>query len=150
VRIYLGSDHAGFDLKAAVAAHLAEHGHEPTDCGPPRFDPVDDYPPYCIAVARHVVSHPGSLGVVIGGSGNGEQIAANKVRGVRAALAYSVKIARLAREHNDANVLGLGARAHETQEALAIVDAFVGTAFSGEPRHRSRIEMISAFESQDA
>jgi ribose 5-phosphate isomerase B len=146
MRVYLGSDHAGFELKAALLDHLARAGHQVTDCGPAEYQPGDDYPPYCIATAQRVVADPGSLGVVIGGSGNGEQIAANKVRGVRAALAYNTETALLARQHNDANVLGLGARMHPQDEAISIVDAFLGTPFSEDPRHIRRIGMLTAFE----
>jgi ribose 5-phosphate isomerase B len=146
MRVYLGSDHAGFELKGAVIAHLAAAGHETVDCGPEAFVAGDDYPPYCIAAAQRVISDPGSLGIVIGGSGNGEQIAANKVRGVRAALGYNLETAQLARQHNDANVLGVGARMHTEQEALAIVDAFVATPFSQDPRHARRIEQVASYE----
>ncbi len=146
MRVYLGSDHAGFALKAELAEHLRRLGHEVTDCGPQEYLATDDYPPYCIATAQRVVADPGSLGIVIGGSGNGEQIAANKVAGVRAALAYNLETATLAREHNDANVLGLGARMHEPDQARLIVDAFLGTPFSQDPRHLRRIEMVSEFE----
>jgi ribose 5-phosphate isomerase B len=114
MRVYLGSDHAGFELKAALLTHLRLAGHEVTDCGPGEYVAGDDYPPHCFETAQRVVADPGSLGIVIGGSGNGEQIAANKVAGVRAALAYNLETATLAREHNDANVLGLGARMHTT------------------------------------
>ena len=113
MRVYLGSDHAGFELKAVLVAQLTEAGHQVTDCGPDSYQPDDDYPPFCIDTAQRVVADAGSLGVVIGGSGNGEQIAANKVTGVRAALGYDLQTATLARQHNDANVLGLGARMHE-------------------------------------
>jgi ribose 5-phosphate isomerase B len=146
MRVYLGSDHAGFELKSSILAHLTAAGHEPIDCGPTEFVASDDYPPHCIATALKVVGDPGSLGIVIGGSGNGEQIAANKVTGVRAALAYDHQTAQLAREHNDANVLGLGARMHTTEAALALVDVFVGTPFSQDPRHIRRIDMVSAYE----
>jgi len=147
MRVYLGSDHAGFELKAALLSRLSATGHEVIDCGPAEYQPADDYPPYCIATAQRVVADAGSLGVVIGGSGNGEQIAANKVRGVRAALAYNAETATLARQHNDANVLGLGARMHSTDEAISIVETFLGTPFSGDPRHVRRIGMVSAYES---
>ena len=112
MRVHLGSDHAGFELKAAVAQRLRELGHEPVDHGPEAYDGEDDYPPFVLAAAAAVVADPGSLGVVIGGSGNGEQISANKVKGVRAALAWNVETARLTRLHNDANVVGIGARMH--------------------------------------
>ena len=116
------------------------------DVGPAVFDPEDDYPVCCIQAAARVVEDPGSLGVVIGGSGNGEQIAANKVPGVRAALAWSVETARLAREHNDANVVGIGARMHTLDEASAIVTAFLATPFSGNERHARRIGLIAEYE----
>jgi len=146
MRVYLGSDHAGFELKGVLVEHLRAAGHDVTDCGPQEYDPADDYPPFCIDTARRVAADSGSLGVVIGGSGNGEQIAANKVAGVRAALAYNLETAQLARQHNDANVLGLGARMHPADEARAIVDAFVGTPFSNDPRHVRRIGMLTRYE----
>jgi ribose 5-phosphate isomerase B len=146
MRVYLGSDHAGFELKGALIAHLRANGHEAIDFGPEHYDATDDYPPFCFVAAQKVVADPGSLGVVLGGSGNGEQIAANKVAGVRCALAYNVDTARLAREHNDANLIGLGARTQSQDEAFAIVDAFLTTPFSGEPRHVRRIAMITSYE----
>jgi ribose 5-phosphate isomerase B len=146
VRVYLGSDHAGFELKARLVEHLTSLGVEPVDVGAAVNDPADDYPPFCIETARLVVDDPGSLGVVIGGSGNGEQIAANKVPGCRAALAWSEETARLAREHNDAQVIGVGDRMHTVAEAFAIVEAFLDTPFSGDERHRRRIAMIADYE----
>ena len=146
MRVHLGCDHAGFDLKEHLAAYLGAAGHEVTDHGPATLDPDDDYPPFCLRAAQAVVADPGSLGVVIGGSGNGEQIAANKVRGVRAALAWSVDTARLARQHNDANVLSIGARMHSVAEATSFVDVFLGEPFSGDPRHARRIAMLTEYE----
>ncbi|WP_433269604.1 ribose-5-phosphate isomerase [Actinosynnema sp. CS-041913] len=146
MRVYLGSDHAGFELKTHLAKHLTEAGHEVVDVGPAEYDAEDDYPPFCIEAARRVVDDEGSLGIVIGGSGNGEQIAANKVPGARAALAYSVETARLAREHNNAQLIGVGARMHATEEAFAIVDAFLATPFSDQPRHARRIAILSDYE----
>jgi len=146
MRVYLGSDHAGFELKVVLLARLAEAGHQVIDCGPDSYQPDDDYPPFCIDTAQRVVADAGSLGVVIGGSGNGEQIAANKVTGVRAALGYDLQTATLARQHNDANVLGLGARMHQQDQAIAIVTAFLDTPFSGDPRHVRRIAMLTAYE----
>ena len=146
MRVYLGSDHAGFELKNHLVAHLASLGHEVVDVGPSAYDAEDDYPPYCLHTAARVVADPGSLGVVIGGSGNGEQIAANKVPGTRAALAWSEEIARLAREHNDANVMGIGARMHSTEEAAAIVATFLDTPFSGAERHVRRIQQLAEYE----
>jgi ribose 5-phosphate isomerase B len=146
VRVYLGSDHAGFELKAFLVQHLTRLGHDVVDVGPDVFDADDDYPPFCIETARQVMADPGSLGVVIGGSGNGEQICANKVAGCRAALAWSTETARLAREHNDAQVVGVGARMHAPAEAAEIVETFLATPFSGGERHARRIRLISDFE----
>jgi ribose 5-phosphate isomerase B len=146
MRVFVGSDHAGFELKGAVLADLTRRGHDAVDCGPQSYDPGDDYPPYCLDTASKVVAEPGSLGVVIGGSGNGEQIAANKVPGVRCALAYSPETAQLARRHNDANVVGIGARMHEQSEALDLVALFIDTPFSQDPRHQRRIDMLSRWE----
>jgi ribose 5-phosphate isomerase B len=146
MRVYLGSDHAGFELKARLVAHLTELGHEPIDCGAHTFDPQDDYPPPCIAAAARTVANPGSLGIVIGGSGNGEQIAANKVKGVRAALAWNEETATLGRQHNNANVVAVGARMHTVEQATKFVEIFLGTPFSGDERHSRRIDMLSAYE----
>jgi ribose 5-phosphate isomerase B len=146
VRVYLGSDHAGFELKASLVQWLTEAGHEPVDCGPASYVPDDDYPVYVMRAASSAVADPGSLGIVIGGSGNGEQIASNKVRGVRAALAWSTETARLARLHNNANVLSLGAREYSIDDAVSFAKVFVETAFSEEPRHARRLEMIAEYE----
>jgi ribose 5-phosphate isomerase B len=146
MRVYLGSDHAGYELKVHLVSHLASLGYEITDVGPAEFDPDDDYPVYCIMAGSQVTADPGSLGIVIGGSGNGEQIAANKVEGVRAALAWNVETAQLARLHNNANVVAIGARMHTIGEATEIVEAFLTTAFSGNPRHQRRIEQVGAYE----
>src|SRR3954462_12370232 len=131
MRVYLGSDHAGFELKQHLVEHLTKQGYECVDVGPHVYDPEDDYPPFCLHVGARVVADPGSLGVVIGGSGNGEQIAANRVVGVRAALAWNTETARLCREHNDANVVGIGARMHAVDEATDLVLTFLRTPFSG-------------------
>jgi ribose 5-phosphate isomerase B len=144
--VYLGADHAGFELKAHLIDHLAGAGHEVVDVGAHEYDPQDDYPPFCLDTARRVVADPGSLGIVIGGSGNGEQIAANKVAGCRAALTWSVETATLAREHNDAQVAGVGARMHTAEEATAIVEAFLATPFSGGERHARRIALLADYE----
>ena len=146
MRIYLGSDHAGFELKNHLVARLKELGHEPVDCGPHEYVATDDYPPFVMAAAKAAVDEPGSLGVVIGGSGNGEVIAANKVPGVRAALVWSEETATLAREHNDANVISVGARMHTLEDATRFVELFVATKFSEDPRHIRRIGMLTAFE----
>lgn len=146
MRVHLGSDHAGFELKMHLDTWLRDLGHEPVDHGATTYDADDDYPPSCFAVGEAVMGEPGSLGVVIGGSGNGEQIAANKVQGVRAALAWSLETAELARLHNDANVISIGARMHTAEEATSFVEVFLATAFSGEERHRRRIALLSEYE----
>lgn len=150
MRVFLGSDHAGFELKARLIEHLTERGHEPVDCGAATLDPNDDYPPPCITAAARTVAEPGSLGIVIGGSGNGEQIAANKVRGVRAALVWSEPTAQLAREHNDANIISIGARNHAEAEAVRFVDVFLATPFSRGERHIRRISMLTEYETAGA
>jgi len=146
MRVHLGSDHAGFELKQHLVEHLSADGHEVVDHGPHGYDPDDDYPPFCLRAALAVVGDAGSLGVVIGGSGNGEQIAANKVSGVRSALAWSEQTAVLARQHNDANVVAVGARMHTTAEALSFVDAFLAEPFSRNERHQRRIDMLADYE----
>jgi ribose 5-phosphate isomerase B len=146
MRVYLGSDHAGFELKAYLIEHLSRAGHEVVDCGPAAYEADDDYPPYCFETGRRVLADPGSLGVVIGGSGNGEQIAANKVPGIRAALAWSAETAQLSREHNDAQVVAIGARMHTQDQAATLVDTFLATPFSNDPRHVRRLRMVAEFE----
>ncbi len=146
MRVHLATDHAGLEFKDALTTHLRSIGVEVVDHGAFEYDAQDDYPGFCIAAAQAVAADPGSLGIVFGGSGNGEQIAANKVRGIRAALAWSIETARLARQHNDANVVGIGARQHTQDEAFEIIDAFLSTPFSGDERHIRRIGQISAFE----
>jgi ribose 5-phosphate isomerase B len=146
MRVYLGSDHAGYELKVHLASYLPTQGFEVVDVGPRAFDPEDDYPAYCFHTGARVVGDPGSLGIVIGGSGNGEQIAANKVPGIRAALAWSVETARLGREHNDANVVAIGGRMHPLDEATAIVTTFLTTQFSGNERHARRIAQVAEYE----
>ena len=146
MRVYLGSDHAGYELKNHLVKWLESNGHEAVDCGPHIYDAQDDYPPFCLRAAERTAADPDSLGIVIGGSGNGEAIAANKVKGVRAALAWSERTAALGREHNNANVVSVGARMHSTEEAVALVDTFLRTPYSGDQRHTRRIEMLSSYE----
>ena len=146
MRVYLGGDHAGFEFKRAIIDHLKKAGHEPIDCGAFTYDPDDDYPAFCIAAAERTVADPGSLGIVLGGSGNGEQIAANKVPGVRCALAWSVETAKLAREHNNAQLIGIGGRMHTEDDMLAIVDAFLSTPWSQAERHQRRIDILADYE----
>ena len=146
MRVHIASDHAGYELKAIAITHLENNGHEVIDHGALTYDPQDDYPSFCFEAAQATVNDPGSLGIVIGGSGNGEQIAANKVSGARAALAWNLQTARLAREHNNANVVGIGARMHTSEEALEIIDAFLSEPYSNEPRHQRRIEILADLE----
>ena len=147
MRIAIGSDHAGFKLKAVVAEHLVEAGHEVDDLGTDSEEPVD-YPSFCAAVGRAVARGDAGVGIVLGGSGQGEQIAANKVHGVRAALCYDEHITRLARQHNDANVCSLGGRILSDAFACTIVDVFLGTPFEG-GRHVGRVEQIAAIEGEE-
>ncbi len=150
MRIHIATDHAGLDFSTRLQEHLRAQGHEVIDHGPLSYDPVDDYPAFCIRAAQAVVADQAAgvdaLGVVFGGSGNGEQIAANKVDGVRAALAWNISTAELAREHNDANVVAIGARQHTFDEAAQLIDTFIATPFSNDERHVRRIAQIAAFE----
>ncbi|MFC1399995.1 MULTISPECIES: ribose-5-phosphate isomerase [Streptacidiphilus] len=146
MRVYLGSDHAGYELKQHLVEWLTSAGHEPVDCGPQIYDAVDDYPPFILRAAERTAADPQALGIVIGGSGNGEAIAANKVKGVRAALAWSTETATLGRQHNNANVVSVGARMHSLDEATKFVEVFLATPFSEDPRHIRRIDMISEYE----
>src|SRR3954454_17411297 len=150
MRVHLGSDHAGLELKERLTGCLRDQGHEPVDHGPFVYDAQDDYPVFCLRAAEAVVADQQdgveALGVVIGGSGNGEQIAANKVRGVRCALAWSDETARLAREHNDANVVSVGGRMHPLEDLMRFVELFLATPFSGVARPSRRIGMLTDYE----
>ncbi|WP_152353446.1 ribose-5-phosphate isomerase [Brachybacterium subflavum] len=146
MHVHIGTDHAGFELKNRLVDSLTAKGHEVTDHGAHTFEKLDDYPPFCTAVGEAVVAEPGSLGVVIGGSGNGEQIAANKVPGVRAALVWNEDTAKLAREHNDANVISVGARQHTEEELEHLIDLFLAEPFSGDERHQRRIDLVGLYE----
>ena len=148
MRIHIGSDHAGLELKSQLIEHLVGNGHDVTDHGPYEYDAVDDYPDFCIPAAEAVAKDPASLGIVIGGSGNGEQMAANKVSGIRAALAWSVETAKLAKDHNNANVVAVGGRMHELPLVKEIIDAFIAHPFSADERHIRRIDKITAFENK--
>jgi ribose 5-phosphate isomerase B len=138
------------ELSAHLVSHLGASGYDVVDHGPTAYDAQDDYPSFCINAALAVVAdqEAGSkaLGIVLGGSGNGEQIAANKVKGVRAALAWNLSTAKLAREHNDANVVAVGGRQHSVEEATAIIEAFLAEPFSNDERHVRRIGKIAAYE----
>ena len=146
MRVHLGSDHAGLELKDHLLHWLADQGHEAVDHGPFVYDAVDDYPPFCLRAAVAVADEEGSFGIVIGGSGNGEQMAANKVRGVRAALVWSDEIATLAREHNDANVISVGGRMHTIEQVTRFIEVFLNTPYSNEERHTRRIGMLAGYE----
>jgi len=150
VRIHIATDHAGLDFSTDLQHHLTQQGHEVIDHGPAGYDPLDDYPSFCINAAKAVVRDQRAgveaLGVVFGGSGNGEQMAANKVAGCRAALVWSLATAERAREHNDANVIAIGARQHSLEEAIGFIDRFIATPFSGEERHARRIAQLAEFE----
>ena len=150
MRIHIGSDHAGLDFKNRIVSHLSAQGHDVVDHGPHTFDALDDYPVFCIPAALATAAEPGSLGIVLGGSGNGEQMAANKVNGIRAALVWNEATAIAAREHNDANVIAIGGRMHTEEVALALVDLFLATPFTNDPRHVRRIALISKFEDEGA
>lgn len=146
MRVHIGGDHAAYDLKTALVTHLEALGHEVVDHGPSSYVPGDHYPAYVVPCAEAVAADPDSLGIVLGGSGNGEQIAANKVRGIRAALAHSEETARLSREHNDAQVVSIGARMTSVEAAKRYVEVFLDTPFSHDPRHQERIDMLRRYE----
>ena len=146
MRVHLGSDHAGLELKDHLVSWLREKGYEPVDHGPFVYDALDDYPVFCLRAAEGVANDPGSLGVVIGGSGNGEQMAANKVQGIRAALVWSEETARLARDHNDANVISVGGRMHSLEDMTLFIEVFLTSDFSGDERHVRRIAQLATYE----
>lgn len=150
MRIHIATDHAGLELSHFLIRELTKQGHHVFDHGPQSYDPLDDYPSFCINAAMAVVADEQAgaeaLGIVLGGSGNGEQIAANKVKGIRAALAWNESTARLAREHNDANVIAVGARQHSQVEVLNLIEIFLGEPFSQDDRHVRRIGKIATFE----
>ncbi|SDP16119.1 ribose 5-phosphate isomerase B [Pedococcus dokdonensis] len=146
MRVHLGGDHAAYELLGELVSFLEAEGHEVTNHGPHALDPEDDYPVFVLRAAEAVAADPDSLGIVLGGSGNGEQMAANKVEGIRAALCYNTELAMLAREHNNAQVISIGGRMNTVDEAKAMVAAFLATPFSAAPRHQRRIDMVSAYE----
>ena len=150
MRIHIATDHAGLEISHFLIEQLGHDGHEVFDHGPQSYDPLDDYPSFCInaalAVIRDQQAEIAALGIVLGGSGNGEQIAANKVQGIRAALAWNESTAKLAREHNNANVIAIGARQHSKEEVLQLVRWFIAEPFSNDERHVRRISKIAAYE----
>lgn len=149
MKIHVACDHAAFELKEALVSHLQEKGLEVIDHGSKEYDAEDDYPNTCIPCAEAVLADKGALGVVLGGSGNGEQMAANCVKGIRAALAWSLETAKLARMHNNAQIVAVGARMHEVPEALAIINAFIAEPFTGEQRHQRRIDLMDKYEQEN-
>ena len=146
MRVHIGGDHAAYEMQRGLVDWLAEQGYDVVDHGPKEYDELDDYPVFVLRAAEAVAAEPGSLGVVLGGSGNGEQMAANKVKGIRAALCYSTELAQLAREHNDAQIISLGGRFHTQEQAQAMVKVFLETPFAGVKRHQRRLDMVSAYE----
>src|SRR3954452_12826842 len=148
MRVHIGGDHAAYDLKLHLVEHLLAQGHDVVDHGPDHYDPEDDYPVAVLRCAEAVSLTPGQLGIVLGGSGNGEQIAANKVRGIRAALAWSEETAQLCRMHNNAQIVSIGARMTDPELATKIVDTFLSTHFTEEPRHRRRLDMVERYETE--
>lgn len=150
MRIHVATDHAGLEFSQQLQQHLRDAGHEVIDHGPAEYDALDDYPSFCInaalGVARDEAADVQALGVVFGGSGNGEQMAANKVAGIRAALVWNDSTATLAREHNNANVISIGARQHTVDEAIRFIDLFIATPFPGDERHVRRIAQLGEYE----
>lgn len=146
MRVHIGGDHAAYELQNALVDFLAEEGHDVVNHGPHDYDALDDYPVFVLRAAEAVAAEPDSLGIVLGGSGNGEQMAANKVEGIRCALAYNEELAALARQHNDARIVSIGGRFTPEDEAKAIVRTFLTEPFTGEERHQRRIDMVSAYE----
>ncbi|APX01948.1 ribose-5-phosphate isomerase [Arthrobacter sp. QXT-31] len=150
MRVHIATDHAGMGLSSHLITALSASGYEMVDHGPAVYDAEDDYPSFCINAASAVVADQAAgvdaLGIVLGGSGNGEQIAANKVKGVRAALAWNLDTAKLARQHNNANVVAVGGRQHTVEEATELIEAFLAEPFTKEVRHERRIGKIATFE----
>lgn len=150
MRVHIATDHAGLELSDYLVKHLSAKGYEMINHGPKSFDPEDDYPAFCINAAQAVIDDQragvDALGIVLGGSGNGEQIAANKVEGIRAALAWNLDTAKLAREHNNANVIAVGGRQHSVEEAAELIEAFLTEPFSDAERHVRRIGKIASYE----
>ncbi|MDR3128002.1 MAG: ribose-5-phosphate isomerase [Bifidobacteriaceae bacterium] len=150
MKIHIGSDHAGYELKTAVINYLQKLAHDVIDHGALTYNSDDDYPVFCIDTAKAVMADLKAgidcLGIVIGGSGNGEQISANKVSGVRCALVWNEETAKLARQHNNANIVSLGARMYCESEAIKLVKTFINEPFSNGTRHIRRIKLISDYE----
>jgi len=150
MRVHIGGDHAAYEMLVDLVSYLEAQGHDVVNHGPHELDPQDDYPVFVLAAASAVAAEPGSFGIVLGGSGNGEQMAANKVPGIRAALCYNDELARLAREHNDAQILSIGGRMNSLEEGRSMATVFLTTAFSGEARHQRRLDMVTRYEQDRA
>lgn len=146
MRVHIGGDHAAYDLQRALVSWLTQQGHDVVDHGAKTYNAVDDYPVFVLRAAEAVAADPDSLGIVLGGSGNGEQMAANKVKGIRAALCYNTELAQLARQHNGAQIVAIGGRFTAIEEAQEIVRVFLETPFSGVERHQRRLEMVATYE----
>ena len=146
MKIYLATDHGGFDLKEEIKAYLQDHNYEVEDCGALTFDQTDDYPELIAQGAQKVAQDTDSKGIVFGKSGAGEAIVANKINGIRAILGFSEENVLLSREHNDANVLSLGAVFTTPNLGKKLVQLFLDTPFTGEERHKRRIQKISEIE----
>jgi ribose 5-phosphate isomerase B len=148
MKVYLATDHAGFEFKERIKAFLQGKGYGIEDCGAFEYDKNDDYPDFISVAAKKVSENPGSFGIVLGKSGAGECIVANKIKGIRAVLGVSENNVRLAREHNDANVLSLGSEIVTEEKAKELVELFLNTPFSNEERHKRRIEKIRKIETE--
>ena len=147
MKIYIASDHGGYELKKELVNYLQRKGYTIEDMGNKEDDPQDDYPDFILPLAEKVAKDMGAMGIILGRSGNGEAIAANKVKGIRAAVCLNVQMAKMAREHNDANILSLGADYLDLSTAKAIVDTFLETSFSTEEKHKRRMNKITSYES---
>ncbi len=148
MKIYLATDHAAFELKEYIKKRLSEGGYDVEDCGALSFDPHDDYPDIIKIAAQRVAQNPGSFGVVFGKSGTGEAIVANKIKGVRAVIAFNEENVRLSREHNNANVISIGSQFATNEQAIAFIRLFINTQFSDEERHHRRVEKIAQIENE--
>lgn len=148
MKIYLATDHAAFELKEYVKKELTSGGYDIEDCGAFQFDPHDDYPDLIKIAAQKVSGNPDSFGVVFGKSGTGEAVVANKIRGIRAVVAFNEENVKLSREHNNANIISLGSQFVTNEQAIMLIKLFLNTAFTNEERHLRRIEKIKQIENE--
>lgn len=149
MKVFVASDHAGFELKEKVKGYLLGKGFDVEDLGALQFDKQDDYPDFIAIAAKKVSENPGSFGIIFGKSGAGEAIVANKIKGIRAIIGFSEENVRLARLHNDANVLSLGSAFITPDQANGLIELFIATEFSNEERHKRRIEKIKKIEDSE-